>query len=343
MENPSAPLPRQEVIKAVERRRPPRIPLVMAHWWGEGLYEQYGERLQTLSQAYPEDAVIIDLDLSNYAEWGLPWSINQSGSYDTRCVLPDWRQLDDFIACLPKAEADPRFAELRLHAEQAHVENRYLILLIWRLFFERPWEIRGMQRLLLDYYDAPDQVHRLNDALCGLYLDYLQRAVRELQPDGFWTSDDLGHQRQLFMHPDTFRKFLKPYYQRIGRFLGQHGVHWWLHSCGNNTPILGDLVESGLTIFHPVQKGTMDERAVAQQFGTRLSFLAGFDVQHILQEGTPDDVRREVRYLIDTFDRPEGGLCLAAGNGIVAGTPFENIAAFLDEAVLYGTHHRQAW
>jgi len=36
-------------------------------------------------------------------------------------------------------------------------------------------------------------------------------------------------------------------------------------------------------------------------------------------------------------------MCIAAGNGIVAGTPFENIAAFLDEAVRYGQTHRQQY
>jgi uroporphyrinogen-III decarboxylase len=51
-------------------------------------------------------------------------------------------------------------------------------------------------------------------------------------------------------------------------------------------------------------------------------------------------VREEVRFLIDAFDRPEGGMCLAAGNGILPGTPFENIEAFLDEAIRYGTTHR---
>ena len=53
-----------------------------------------------------------------------------------------------------------------------------------------------------------------------------------------------------------------------------------------------------------------------------------------VQEATPDGVRQEVRHLIDTFDRPEGGLCLSAGN------PFENIEAFLDEALRYGDEHR---
>ena len=143
------------------------------------------------------------------------------------------------------------------------------------------------------------------------------------------------------MNPQTFREFLKPYYKRIGDILQRSGIHWWLHSCGNNTAILGDLADSGVNVFHPVQKGTMDAAAVAGEFGDRLAFLAGFDVQHILQEASPGEVRAEVRYLIDTFDRPEGGMCIAAGNGIVSGTPYENIEAFLDESVRYGAHHRR--
>jgi uroporphyrinogen decarboxylase len=83
----------------------------------------------------------------------------------------------------------------------------------------------------------------------------------------------------------------------------------------------------------------MDEPAVARDFGGVLTFLAGFDVQHVMQEANPAGVRAEVRYLIDTFDRPDGGMCIAAGNGIVSGTPFENIDAFLDESVSYGAKH----
>lgn len=337
-----SPLSREEVIKAVERRNPKRIPLVQTRWWGEGLVEQYGNRLDALD-CYPEDAGFLWIDLSNYAEWNLPWEIQLDGAYDSRRILPDWGLLDEFIACMPDPETDPRFDALKIQAEQAHAQNRYVLYACWRLFFERPWEIRGMDTLILDFYEHPEQVHRLNQALSDLYLAYLRRAVRELQPDGYWTSDDLGHQRQLFMSPKMFRQLLKPYYQQIGGFLKQNDMHWWLHSCGNNTLILGDLAEVGVDVFHPVQKGTMDETAVAAQYGGALTFLAGFDVQHILQEAEPDQVRAEVRHLIDIFDRPEGGLCLAAGNGIVAGTPFENIEAFLDESLRYGSQHRARW
>jgi len=338
------PLPRTEVIKALERKRPARVPLVMAKWWGEGLYEQYGERLREFDR-YPDDAVIVWVPLlTSITDWvnrmGLSWEVSLEGAHDASCIIDDWGKLDEFIEKLPNADADPQFDQLAEQAERIRAQDRYMLFGWWHLFFERPWYIRSMQGLLMDYYLAPGNVHRLHEALCDMYCGYIERAIRELRPDGFWTSDDLGHQNQLFMRPETFREFIKPYYARVGGLLKEHGVHWWLHSCGNNTVILPDLIEVGVDVFHPVQKGTMDEVAIAQEFGDRLTFLAGIDVQHALQEKDPEGVREEVRFLIDTFDRPGGGMCIAAGNGIVSGTPFENIEAFLDEAVRYGFEHR---
>ena len=53
----------------------------------------------------------------------------------------------------------------------------------------------------MDYYVYPNEIHKLYDALRNIYVGYLERAIREIQPDGFWTSDDLGHQTQPFMRP----------------------------------------------------------------------------------------------------------------------------------------------
>jgi uroporphyrinogen decarboxylase len=343
-ENVWEPLPREEVIKALRRERPSRIPMVMARWWGEGFVETHGDSLRHFDR-YPEDATIIWVPVLTHASlmverMGLSWEVCRDGAHDASCWLDDWSKLDEFIAKLPDAKTDPDFPNLVAQANELRRQDRYTLFGWWYLLFEKPWSIRGMTSLLMDYHLEPDNVHRLHDALCAMYCGYIERAARELQPDGFWASDDLGHQTQLFMSPSTFRQLIKPYYVRVGKALEDHQIDWWLHSCGNNSAIMDDLIEVGVDVFHPVQKGTMDEVTIAREFGDRLTFLVGIDVQHTLQEKDSKGVRDEVRFLIDTFDRPGGGLCIAAGNGIVPGTPLENVDAFLDEAVRYGTEHR---
>lgn len=333
------PLPREEVIKAVERKNPRRIPLFFAKWWGEGLGEQYGERLREFDR-YSEDVNAIYLGTFDASKMNLSWGWQTNAAHDANCVIDDWAKLDEFIEKLPDPAKSKRFEEVASAAESIRKANRYLVAGWWGLFFEQPWGLRGMENLMTDYYLNGDKIHRLHSALCDFYCKSIEHAAKAMKPDGFWTSDDLGNQMQPMMRRETFDEFLKPYYTRVGQTLKKHNIHFWLHSCGNNTPLLDSLIDAGVQMFHPVQKHTMDEVAVAREYGERLGFWSGFDVQQILQTGTPDEVRAEVRHLIDTFDRPEGGMVMAAGNGIVSGTPFENIDAFLDEALTYGEQKR---
>lgn len=202
-------------------------------------------------------------------------------------------------------------------------------------------------RAVVDDWSKLDEfLDKLPDPATDVDWDPLEReaeAARRLAPDGFWTSDDLGHQSGPMMSPQIFHELIHPYYRRVGNATRDAGMHFWLHSCGDNTLLLPDLIDAGVNVFHPVQKHTMDEPAVMEQFGGKVTFLAGIDVQHVLQEADADGVRREVRFLIDTFDRPDGRMCIAAGNGIVSGTPVENIEAFLDEAISYGAEHRMRY
>ena len=96
-------------------------------------------------------------------------------------------------------------------------------------------------------------------------------------------------------------------------------------------------IETGLDVLHPIQKHTMDERDVARRFGSKLTIFTGMDVQQVIPWGTPDDVRREVRFLMDTYWRPGEGRCLiTAGNGINGDCPVASLEAFLDESFSYG-------
>ena len=334
-------LTRDEVRAAIRFDDPPRPPRAFTKWWGEGLGEQYGEQLHRFDK-YEEDVVVVGFPqpwMSPRPDgfwWRVPQIDRRFTSYDSNAFLPDWEFLPDLLAELPNTDAPGLFDEAKRIADQAHAEGKYVLIHHWSLMYELIWQFRGMQELLIDYYEYPEEVHALHRAVLDTELKLLKRAFEEVKPDGYMISDDLGTQTALMMSPAMFREFIKPYYVELWGLCREHDVDSWLHTCGNISEIIGDLIECGLSVLHPLQKGTMDWDAVAAKWKGKIAFLVGMDVQDTLINGTPEDVRREVRLIRDTFDTPHGGLLYAAGNGIVRGTPLENIEAFLNECLTYG-------
>jgi uroporphyrinogen decarboxylase len=62
-----------------------------------------------------------------------------------------------------------------------------------------------------------------------------------------------------------------------------------------------------------------------------MAFWGGLSVQQTMPYGTPDDVRRETRRLLDEM-APGGGYILSPAHSISGDVPVENIEAFLEVA-----------
>lgn len=334
-------LTREEVRAAIRFQGPPRPPRFFTRWWGEGLRAQYGDELARFDK-YEEDVVRVTFPSPAFVptENGFYWRVPERTeetmkAYDSNAYLPDWKDLPALLENLPNTDAPGLFDRAKRIADAAHAEGKYVVINHWHLMYERIWQFRGMQNLMIDYYENPDEVHALHKAVADTELKLLKRAIEEVKPDGYMISDDLGTQNSLMMSPATFREFIKPYYKQIWGLTRAHDIDNWMHTCGNISEIIDDLIECGLSVLHPLQKGTMDWNEVAAKWKGKIAFWVGMDVQNTMINGTPEDVRREVRLMRDTFDSPEGGFLYAAGNGIVGGTPIENIEAFLNECITY--------
>ncbi len=333
-------LNRDQVRAAIRFETPLRPPRAFTKWWGDGLNQQYGNELSRFDK-YEEDVVVVPFPRPAFKPredgfyWRVPDIQNNSKAHDSNARLPDWEDLPTLLRTLPDTDAPGLFDKAKRIADAAHAEGKYVLMHHWHLMYELIWQFRGMENLMIDYYENPDEVHALHRAVADTEKKLLLRAFKEVKPDGYMFSDDLGTQTALMMSPDTFREFIKPYYTEIWGLCKENDVDTWLHTCGNISEIIGDLIECGLSVLHPLQKGTMDWNKVASDWKGKIAFWVGMDVQNTLINGTPEDVRREVRLMRDTFDSPKGGFLYAAGNGIVKGTPLENIEAFLNECITY--------
>lgn len=337
------PLTRDEVASTIEgRSTAPRIPTMVHFWTGPGAFGDKAPVVEEILNRYPMDVQMVGINTPQiydapaddpeyrWVNYGDPHKGGGMG-LDAMVAVEDWSQLDEILENFPRAS----YANLLPHIPES--DGRYRVGHWWFCFFERHWSLRGMTNALMDYYTDPVSVHRLFRALTDFYLGIMERAKGETGIDGIFTSDDLGTQTGPFFSPEIFREFYKPYYKELIDKAHSLGMHFWLHCCGNIEKFLPDFVEIGLDVLHPIQKHTMDERKIAETWGKDICVWAGLDVQQVIPWGTPEDVRAEIRFLIDTYyRRGEGRLMLTAGNGITGDCPIPSLEAFCDEAIVYG-------
>jgi uroporphyrinogen decarboxylase len=107
------------------------------------------------------------------------------------------------------------------------------------------------------------------------------------------------------------------------------GKHTWLHSCGDNSPIVGDLIECGLDVYHPFQPEAQDINALKREYGKDITFCGGLSTQQLLPHGTPEEIRAETRRLCEEMGKG-GGYILQTAKEILPDVPLENSLACIE-------------
>jgi uroporphyrinogen decarboxylase len=259
-------------------------------------------------------------------EWGTGWEDDGHGAKtETYPLESGYDALDGYA--FPDPHLPGRFDEF--HRVLAGRGDRYARSTVWFTLFERLWMLRGFENMLIDPYDHEREFCALRDRV----VDYSLVLIDELVAggvDAVFFSDDWGSQRGLLMAPDDWRRFYRPAYQRIFDRVRSGGAHVWMHLCGDITAILPDLVDLGLNVLNPVQPQAMDVKQLARDFGGKLCFNGGVDVQGTLINGTPDEVRREVHDRVELFGRYQGGYIGGTSHSVMPETPLENVVALLE-------------
>ena len=219
---------------------------------------------------------------------------------------------------------------------QTHTEQ-FKIVQLSMMFFERTWFMRDMQNILMDFHINPGFVHELLDGLEAACTDIIDRLLHDYgdRIDAIGMSEDYGSERSLLISPQHWREFIKPRLARIVARIRGGGKQAYIHSCGHVLPVIGDLVDIGVTMLQPLQPEAMDVFEVKRQFGKHLCLMGGISAQHTLPYGMVDDVRCEVRACLEHM-AGGGGYVMAPAKPILPGVPVENavalIEAFLNQA-----------
>jgi uroporphyrinogen decarboxylase len=188
--------------------------------------------------------------------------------------------------------------------------------------------IRGTEDFLVDMISEPEKaeilLEKVND-FAIMYLDKCMEAGKGLI-DGVYCGDDFGTQKGMLMSPELFRKLVKPRYRKLVEKVHSYGLKYFHHSCGSIRAILPDLIEIGFDVINPIQPLAegMEPGSLAREFGRDIVFYGGIDEQHTLPKGSPEDVRKETAYCMETLGAG-GNYIIAPAHGFQTDTPIENI------------------
>ena len=144
---------------------------------------------------------------------------------------------------------------------------------------------------------------------------------------------DFGTQDSQFCSAGELSALHGHAYRKINNWVHRN-TSWktFKHSCGAIVPLLDTFIDCGFDIINPVQINAtgMDPHFLKKEFGNRISFWGGgIDTQQVLQMGTPQQVKDQVRQLCEIFGAG-GGFVFNTVHNLQPNVPMENAVALMD-------------
>jgi uroporphyrinogen decarboxylase len=181
-------------------------------------------------------------------------------------------------------------------------------------------------------HDQPGLVAAAADRLGRVMLEFYRQLVTLPNLIAVFPGDDMGFRSATLLPPDALRRLILPWHKAFAGLAHDHGLPYFLHSCGNLTAIMDDLIDGvGIDAKHSFENAIVPVAGFQALYGDRVGVLGGVDID-ILARSSPDDVRREVRRIIDICG-PRGRFAIGSGNSIPSYIPVENYLAMVDEAL----------
>ena len=222
----------ERVHRALHMQYPDRIPLVFC---GET------ERSDIINVGYAPPADWAP-PLPGMDEWGRRWA-NISGTGLGQIIAEPLAapSLDGYR--FPDPNLASRYTDLT--ETITHYPDRYIAASLGLSGFTCMMGLRGFENLMCDFYQEPEFIEYLADAVfrfeAAVIHEYARRGVH-----GIWLYDDLGTEEGPMISPTLFHQVFAPRYAAQARLVHSFGMDYLLHSCGNVWALIPDLVDIGL-------------------------------------------------------------------------------------------------
>jgi len=208
-------------------------------------------------------------------------------------------------------------------------EEYPVMAVLWSSHFQEACAAFGMQDAMVKMKIAPELFEAVIDKITDFYLgvNKIFYETTRGRLDAVLIGNDFGTQQGLIISKEDLRQFVFKGTKKLVEQAKSYGLKVFHHSCGAVSEVIPDIVACGADIVHPIQAlaAGMEPEVLKTKFGDTTSFCGGVDAQHLLVNGTPEQIEEKVQQLAALF--PTGLIISPSHEAILPDIPPQNIEA----------------
>ncbi|MHC4887563.1 MAG: uroporphyrinogen decarboxylase family protein, partial [Planctomycetota bacterium] len=197
----------------------------------------------------------------------------------------------------------------------------------------------GLEQSIFDFMEHEELLEGLQER----YIDFMVRKARALVEKTPFESFAIGCSWSCnsLIGPDLWRRWDRPVIQAVADELHRHDKLLHIHFHGRCMETVADFAEIGIDCVCPFERppggdveGLEGLQQVAKILDGNVTMNGNIHTVETLIRGTTEDVRREVREVMDAFNH-NPRVILGTGDQVGVETPEENLHAMIEEAKSY--------
>jgi len=184
--------------------------------------------------------------------------------------------------------------------------------------------LRGREQAMYDFFERPQFVSAVMEMQAEMGI---QRAERLLETgiDALYIGDPSAS--ASLISPAHFKQFCYPGFRTFCDHFKDRDILIYLHICGNSSPILEMMADTGTDCVEPLDPlGGVSVADAKNRVGERVALMGGLNTL-TLSGGTAEEVRAEA--VLKCAEGGPHGYILAAGDMVPPTTSMENLRAMV--------------